>query len=237
MYNNGGNSAKWRTVGSKNKGNGGEEVQAGTNPRENGGSPMQVKAMTPENGENSGRTNATMTNDANESDGMKTFNAKTGFIEVIFITGNSKGLNVARALKQVLAAASEHDDEFTILPLSGIGNNLCISADVPNKKDGIEKYFCHEVKLNTVNGELRIRASKDIGQFKRGRSKFPVYLENQTVYINTAQLGEEEGITLGWILKAHPEFCFRDDIKEALYNMTGEAFKCFQYALFPKNIK
>jgi hypothetical protein len=79
MSNNGGNSAEWRTVGSNNKGNK-EGVKAGTNSGENGGSPMQVEATTPENGENSGRTNATMTNDANEADGMKTFNAKKGFI-------------------------------------------------------------------------------------------------------------------------------------------------------------
>jgi hypothetical protein len=36
---------------------------------------------------------------------MKTYNAKTGFIEVRFMTGNNKVLNVARALKQFLAAA------------------------------------------------------------------------------------------------------------------------------------
>jgi hypothetical protein len=57
------------------------------------------------------------------------------------------------------------------------------------------------------------------------------------VYINKAQLGEEEGITLGWILKAHPEFCFRDDMKDALCNMMGETFKNVNYALFPKTIK
>jgi hypothetical protein len=79
---------------------------------------------------------------------------------------------VARALKQFLAAAKEQDDEFTILALSGIGNNLCISADVPNTKVGIEIYFSHEVKFNNVNGKLRIRATKDIGKLKRGRSKF-----------------------------------------------------------------
>jgi hypothetical protein len=40
-----------------------------------------------------------------------------------------------------LKAAREQDDEFTILPLAGIGNNLCIGADVPNYKSGIEHYF------------------------------------------------------------------------------------------------
>jgi hypothetical protein len=43
---------------------------------------MQVEAMTPKNGENSGRTNTTVTNYANEADGMKTYNSKTGFIKV-----------------------------------------------------------------------------------------------------------------------------------------------------------
>jgi hypothetical protein len=71
---------------------------------------MQVEAMTPENGGNSGRTNTIVTNDANEADGMKTFNSKTGFIEVRFMTGNSKGFNVARALKQFLAAVREQDE-------------------------------------------------------------------------------------------------------------------------------
>jgi hypothetical protein len=52
------------------------------------------------------------------------------------MTGNSKGFNVAWALKQFLAAARAQDDEFMILPLAGIGNNICIGADVPNSKAG-----------------------------------------------------------------------------------------------------
>jgi hypothetical protein len=190
LSNNGGNISEWRTFGSKNKGND-DGVQAGTNTEENGSSPMQVEATTRENGENSDRANATVTNDANAEDRMKTYNAKTGFIEVRFMTGNSRGFNVAISLKQFLAEAREQDDEFTILPLSGIGNNMCISANVPTTKVGIEQYFRHEVKFNNANGILRIRASKDIGQLKRGRSKFRVYLENQRVYINKAQLREE----------------------------------------------
>jgi hypothetical protein len=75
------------------------------------------------------------------------------------MTGNSKGFNIARALKQFLAAAREQDDEFTILSLSGIGKNLCIGADVPNSKAGIEQYFRHDVMLNNINGKLRIRTS------------------------------------------------------------------------------
>jgi hypothetical protein len=162
---------------------------------------------------------------------------KTGYIEVRFMTGNNKGFNVARALKHFLAAAREQDNEFTILPLAGIRNNLCIGTDVPNSKAGIEQYFCHDVKFNNINGKLRIHTSQAIGQLKSGRSKFRVYLEQQRVYINKTQLAEEDGITLGLTLKAHPLFCYRDDIKEAIYKMMGDEFKGVQYALFPKTIK
>jgi hypothetical protein len=81
----------------------------------------------------------------------------TGYTEVRFMTGNSKGFNVARALKQFLTAVREQDDTFIILPLAGIGNNLCIGADVPNSKVGIGQYFHHDVKFNNINGKLRIR--------------------------------------------------------------------------------
>jgi hypothetical protein len=84
------------------------------------------------------------------------------------MTGNSKGLNVSRALKQFMAAAREQDDEFTILPLAGIGNNIFIGADVPNSKDGIKQYFRHDVKFNNINSKLRIHTLQDIGQLKKG---------------------------------------------------------------------
>jgi hypothetical protein len=61
--------------------------------------------------------------------------------------------------------------------------------------------------------------------------------QNKRAYINKAQLGKEDGITLGWTLKVHPAFCDRDDMKEPLYNMMGEVCKCLQYALFPKTSK
>jgi hypothetical protein len=74
-----------------------------------------------------------------KDDGIQSYNVKTGRIEVRFMTGNNKGFNVARDLKQFLASAREQDDRFTIVPLAGIGNSLCMGADVPNSKAGIEK--------------------------------------------------------------------------------------------------
>jgi hypothetical protein len=174
---------------------------------------MQVAFETRESGSNRGRYNATGINNIHEDDGMQSYNAKMGYIEVRFMTGNSKGFNVARALKKFLVAAREEDDKFMVLPLAGIVNNICIGANVPNSKDGIEQYFRHDVKFNNINGKLRIHTPHDIGQLRRGRSKFRLYPENQRVYINKAQLGEEDGITLGWTLKAHSAFCYRDDMK------------------------
>jgi hypothetical protein len=163
--NNGCHGGEWRTVGSKNRGNegGGYKLQAGTITGETDGIPMQVAAGRRDNRNNRGRYNAIGINKTHGDDGMQNCNAKTGYIEVQFMTGNSKGFNVARSLKQLLAAAREQDDEFTILPLAGIGKNLCIGADVPNYKDGIEQYFRHDVKLNNINGKPRIRTSQDIG--------------------------------------------------------------------------
>jgi hypothetical protein len=100
---------------------------------------MQVAPVTRENGDNRGRSNATGIDNTIKDDGMQSYNAKTDYIGVRFMTGNCKGFHVARDLKQFLAAAREQDDEFAIFPLAGIGNNLCFRADVPNSKAGIEK--------------------------------------------------------------------------------------------------
>jgi hypothetical protein len=167
MTNHGVHEGEWKTVGSKNSENEGG-VHVGTITGENGGNPMQVTAVTQENGDNRSRSNATGIDNTIKDDGMQSYHARTGCIEVRFMTGNSKGFNVATDLKQFLAEAKEQDDEFKILPLAGIGNNLCIGADVPNSKTGIEKYFCHDVKFNNINGKLRIRTSQRLGQLKSG---------------------------------------------------------------------
>jgi hypothetical protein len=105
------------------------------------------------------------------------------------------------------------------MPLSGIGNNLCYATDIPNSKEGIEGYYRHAVKFNNVNGKMRIRTSLDIVKLKRPGTAFHRYLEEKQVYINKAQLRTEEGLSLGWIHKAHPEFTFCDGMKEQLQAM------------------
>jgi hypothetical protein len=159
----------------------------GTIVGENDGSPVQVAAATRENGDNRGRSNDTGIDNTNKHDGMQSYHLKTGYIEVRFMTGNSKGCNVAKAIKQFLVVVREQYNESTILPLADISDNLYIVADVPNSKAGIEQYFRHDVKFNNINGKLRIRTLQGLGQLKNGRSKFRVYLEQQRVYINKAQ--------------------------------------------------
>jgi hypothetical protein len=117
---------------------------------------MQVAAETRENGKNHGRYNATGINSKNEDDGMQSYNVKTGYIKVRFVTWNINGLNVSRARKQFLSGAREQDYDFTIFPMAGIINNICIGGDIPNSKDGIGQYFRHAVNFNNINGKLRI---------------------------------------------------------------------------------
>jgi hypothetical protein len=100
MTNRGVHQGEWQTVESKNSENEGG-VHAGTITGENGGSPMQVAVATRENGYNRGRSNATGIDNTSKYDGMQSYHAKTGYIEVRFVTGNSKGFNVVRALKKV----------------------------------------------------------------------------------------------------------------------------------------
>jgi hypothetical protein len=108
------------------------------------------------------------------------------------------------------------------MPLSGIGNNLCYAADIPNSKEGIEGYYRHAIKFNNVHVSMRIRTSLDIGKLKRPGTSFRWYLDDKRVYINKAQLGTYEGLSLGWIHKAHPAFAFRDGMKEQLHAMMNQ---------------
>jgi hypothetical protein len=107
------------------------------------------------------------------------------------------------------------------MPLSGMGNNLCHEADIPNSKEGIEGYYRHAIKFNNVNGTMCIRTSLDMGKLKRPGSSFHRYLDDKRAYINKAQLETEEGLSLAWIHKAHPAFAFRDGMKEQLQALIG----------------
>jgi hypothetical protein len=80
-------------------------------------------------------------NSPNAEDGMEHYSVNVGYVDVRFMCGNGKGFNVARGIKQFIAAARAIDKDFCLLPLGGQDNNLCIPADVPNSKEGIQKYF------------------------------------------------------------------------------------------------
>jgi hypothetical protein len=167
---------------------------------------------------------------------MSSYKVKTGVIEVRFMKSGDAGFKVARSLKEFIAAARERYKEFSILPLIKEGNNICRAEDVPNTKDGIGNHYRHMIKFKNINGSMRIRTSMDIRKLKQAGSAFRVYLQSKRVYINKAQLGIKEGVTLGWLHQTHPAFCYREDIKERLRELMGEEHKEVQYALFPKSI-
>jgi hypothetical protein len=72
---------------------------------------------------------------------------------------------------------------------------------------------------------MHIRTSMDIGKLKQDGSELRKYLQAKRVYINKAQLGTEEGVTLGWMHHAYPAFCFWGDIKEWLRELMGDEHK------------
>jgi hypothetical protein len=151
--------------------------------------------------------------------------------------GNGKGFNVARGIKQFIAAARAINKDFCIIPLGGRDNSLCIPAEVPNSKEGIQKYFRHRVSVNNVAGSIKIQIKFSISQLKHPSSTFFQYLNKEIVHINSAQLGVEEGDTMGWCWKSNPAFGYRDEMKSRLKPMMGKAHEDTSYALFPKNIR
>jgi hypothetical protein len=151
--------------------------------------------------------------------------------------GSGRGFNIAWAIKEFVNAARKQDPEFLILPLHGNGKNIFNAMDVPGNQESIERYYRHEVKANNINGKMRIRSSLALGALKKINSPFRNYLDDNRVYINNAQLGDEEGIALGWIFRAHPPFGFRGDIKERLIAMMTKDNKEIKLAIFPKTIK
>jgi hypothetical protein len=176
-------------------------------------------------------------NPSNTEDGMEHYSVNVGFINVRFMCGNGKGFNVARGLKQFISAACATDKIFCLLPLGGQDNNLCIPADVPNTKESIQKYFHHRVLVNNVAGSIKIQTKFSISQLKHPSSTFLQYLNKEIFHINSAQLGVEEGVTMGWCWKSHPACGYRDKMKSSLKLMMGQEHEDTSYAFFPKNIR
>jgi hypothetical protein len=126
---------------------------------------------------------------------------------------------------------------YGVLPLRGQDNNLCIPADVPKLKEGIQKYFRHRVVVNNIAGSIKIQTKFSISQLKHPSSSLQQYLNQERYHINSAQLGVEEGVTMGWCWKSHPAFGHPDEMKSRLKLMMGKEHEYIVYAFFPKNIR
>jgi hypothetical protein len=93
------------------------------------------------------------------------------------------------------------------------------------------------VLVNNVASSIKIQTKFSISQLKHPSSTFRQYLNKERVHINSAQLGVEEGVTMGWCWKSHPAFGYRDEMKSRLKLMMGKSHEDTSYALFPKNIR
>jgi hypothetical protein len=96
-------------------------------------------------------------NPTNKEDGMEHYSFNVAFIDVRFMCEHGKGFSVSRGLKQFISAARAIDKDFCLLPLGGQDNHLCIPADLPNLKKGIQKYSFHRVSVNNVAGSIKIQ--------------------------------------------------------------------------------
>jgi hypothetical protein len=166
---------------------------------------------------------------------MEHYSVNVGFIDIRFMCGNGKGFNVARGIKQFFYAARASKKDFCVFPLKGQDKNICIPTDVHNSKEGFQKYFRLRVLVNNVAGSIKIQTKLSISQLKHPSSTFRKYLNKERAHINSAQLGVEEGVTMGWSWKSHPAFGYRDEMKSCLKLMMGKEHKDTSYALFPKN--
>jgi hypothetical protein len=89
-------------------------------------------------------------NSPNAEYGMEHYSVNVGFVDVRFTCGNWKGFNVAIGIKQFIDASRDIDKDFCLLPLGGQDNNLCIPADVPNSKEGIQNTSDTGCQLTTL---------------------------------------------------------------------------------------
>jgi hypothetical protein len=164
-----------------------------------------------------------------------------GYLDVHFMCGTksmtaSATFNLARSIKQFIIAGRQFDENFCILPLYGDGNPISKPQDVPNSKYVITVYYRHRLAGNNVSGKMRIQLTSTITHMKHAISSFKQYVLKDWVHINTAQLGPEEAVVLGWISGSHPAFSFRDSMCEAIKNQMPIEYANVEWALFPKTI-
>jgi hypothetical protein len=69
---------------------------------------------------------------------MASYAVKTNVVEVRFMTATGKSCNIAIIINGFLVAERANDVEFNLIPLIGVGDNLCFTADFPNYKNRIE---------------------------------------------------------------------------------------------------
>jgi hypothetical protein len=164
-----------------------------------------------------------------------------GYLDVRFMFATkspeaSATFNLARSMKDFIIAGRQFDENFCILPLYGDGNPISKPQDVPNSKDAITVYCRHRLAGNNISGKMRIQLTSTIVQMKHATSTFKQYLIKDRVHINSAQLGPEEAVVLGWIPGSHPAFSFRDNMHETIKDQMPIEYANVEWALFPKTI-
>jgi hypothetical protein len=83
---------------------------------------------------------------------------------------------------------------------------------------------------------MRTQSLSSIAQMKYATALIKYYLLKDWVHINNAQLGPEQAQVLGWIPGSHPDFSFRDSMREAIKEQMPIEYSKVEWALFQKTI-
>jgi hypothetical protein len=137
-------------------------------------------------------------------------------------------------LREFITEAQAMDSSFRIMQLEGEGGECISSAeDWPNTKDGIEIFNRQWSRENNVSGKIIIVIKLSLVKLELNTGKILSYLRRRGVYLNYAQLGVFDTVTLGWVAGSHPWYSYRDEMKERMSKLMAGERKHVQYALFP----
>jgi hypothetical protein len=81
---------------------------------------------------------------------------------------------------------------------------------------------------------MKIITKLSLFQLKLTSGSFLTYLRRRGVHMNYAQLGVFDTVTLGWVVRLHPSFSYRDEMKERLIKLMKGEHSNLQYALFTR---
>jgi hypothetical protein len=160
------------------------------------------------------------------------FRAKfhSGTVEVRFMIDQGKrtSFNLCIRLRKFIVEAQAMDTSFRIIQLEG-NEGECISSaeDLPNNKDGIDKFDRNQSRANNHH-------QVELGTTEDTHRNIHHLLALQKCAYQLRTTGYFYTVTSGWVTGAHPSYSYRDEVKDRMVKLMAREHKSVQYALFPR---